>query len=911
MLSKKNVHRALMSAIRNGNLKTVRDIVNCFGLSYSPEWLNGYMLLLEAIQHHHIEIAKLLLTKGCRVKITIAKPSTTLLHTVIIETGDAELVAMLLERGVNVNARRGDGNTPLHDAVDTENVEIAKLLLNKNANVNAKDDKGYIPLHYAVKLGKEEMVKVLVTKKECVNTLTTNGKAPLHFATQKGYVHIAEILLNHGASVNAICSSRWRNKYTPLHFACEQGSEEVGELLINRGADVNAKAMKNLTPLHVATKKGHRRVARLLLQNGAKTNIQDADGKTTLYVAVEKKHLMIIGDILKFSPAKNKKNIKMAFNAVASGNKREYKKILKALLQYDFAVDPEDAYNCELLHVAIEKGHLRTVEDLLKYGADLRVAHNLTLLHTCVDNNQFAMVKLLLNYGADVNAIDENLKTPIFYAIENGNLLLTKLLLAYGAKVKEYPRLLYTAVENECPEIVQLLLQFDVDVNATDEYGRAALHFIAPNEYGALSEFRPDYVVNENNDDRVKKQIVLMLLKRGANVNAKAKNGATILHVAIEKEYVNVVETLLEYNADVNSLIQSEVITPLHISAYRGNEVISRMLLKKGANVNFKHSDEITALHVAAQKGHEKVVELLLENGAEHDARTKGGITPLYIAAQRGRLGVVKILLRVGADVNVRDNYGRTALHTASKEGHINVVNLLLEYGTDVNTASDSNHMPIEYAMFGIRSFSSISYNRYSYNSDYYYYHRRCECYDDIEHITCPCEKIIEILTQHVVKLKLAGLFVNEKNSLFAKNAAEGLKTFKVQCEAELKIMRGQKLPNCNVGLHDIVSTNNLNKLVIFARNVNVMQALKSDDYETRFPLYGVLVKSQIRKGLERKELLRLGFKYFRHLFEALPDLVIDMILAYLDNTDLRALISIGKTLNIPNFGTIQIESFE
>jgi ankyrin repeat protein len=43
-----------------------------------------------------------------------------------------------------------------------------------------------------------------------------------------------------------------------------------------------------------------------------------------------------------------------------------------------------------------------------------------------------------------------------------------------------------------------------------------------------------------------------LLLSRGANVNAQSKNGITTLHAATEKVYVNVVEVLLEHNADVN-----------------------------------------------------------------------------------------------------------------------------------------------------------------------------------------------------------------------------------------------------------------------------------------------------------------------------------------------------------------------
>jgi ankyrin repeat protein len=140
--------------------------------------------------------------------------------------------------------------------------------------------------------------------------------------------------------------------------------------------------------------------------------------------------------------------------------------------------------NCKLLHAAVEKGYLKIVEELLKYGADVNMLYNSTSgkvympLHVATKNKQEEVAKLLISYGADVNVQDETGKVPIFYAIENVDLKITKLLLTNKADVKDNPELPYTAVKKECREIVEVLLQYSSDVNVSDKYGRTALHLL-------------------------------------------------------------------------------------------------------------------------------------------------------------------------------------------------------------------------------------------------------------------------------------------------------------------------------------------------------------------------------------------------------------------------------------------------
>ncbi|TGZ53653.1 uncharacterized protein [Temnothorax longispinosus] len=934
MLGNQDVNYSLISAVREGRLERARELINSFGLSYSQAWSEGYVLLCDAVKNKHAAVAKLLLTSGSKVNSKNRNPSDTPLHFAVIN-GDIEIVEMILDKGANIDAENEFGRTPLHDAIRNKKMEVTELLLKYGADVNARDNdgtsllhvavemgclqivehllkcgayvncvctsawkQGYTPLHFAVEKGSKEVITLLLSRGANVDVKGEDSITSLHIAAKKGYIRIAEDLLNHGACIHSLTL---KEGYTPLHFASEQGNEEAVKLFLNRGADINASTKGNLTPLYIATKTGRKTVVKLLLQHGAKVDNQDKDGKTILQLAVEKGYLTIVEDVLKYCPDINNQSNRSSLKIAVPGYGGKYKKIVEDLLEYyGFIADPEDAIDPKLLHAAVEKGYLKIVGDLLKYGANVNTLHNSTFkegftpLHSAAKNKQEEVAKLLISYEADINAQDKTGKTPIFYAIENADLKITKLLLTNRANVKDSSELLNIAVKKECIEIVEALLQHVADINASDKYGRTALHFTA------LSESKGFFENFTNKDpDTIKGEIAKLLLSKGANVDAQTKNGVTTLHAAIQEGYEKVVEALLEYNANVNSRVKSDI-TPLHLSAQRGNKKISTMLLNKGANVNAKQKNGTTALHIATQKGHKKVVKVLLKCGAKVDSKMKNDITPLHLGAKKGYRKIIETILKFGADINSRDEYGRTALHIASQEGHTEVVATLLEYGSDINITSRNNCTPLDYAMAGIESFYRQLNNRfYNYDSDDDY------CYYDPDRGICLCKVTAEALKRHIVKMKTANLYVSKKNLLLMSSSDE-ISDFKDDCEKEIASMKSEKINNANISFYDILAKGT-SSLAIYMRNENIVLVLKSDDYKTKFPIYASMIGSHFRKGMERKELLEQGNKVFHLLFNNFPELLHDCtekIFSYLNDEDLRILMDACKPLSISNSNT-------
>jgi cytohesin len=186
------------------------------------------------------------------------------------------------------------------------------------------------------------------------------------------------------------------------------------------------------------------------------------------------------------------------------------------------------------------------------------------------------------------------------------------------------------------------------------------------------------------------RDVVELLLAKGANVNATDNDRMTPLHLVAKNDQKETAKLLLETaklllanNADVNVADFPFCDTPLHKAAGGNYKEMAELLLANKADVNAQNGSGWTPLHVAASEGRENVAELLLAHGAEVNARTCHGETPLHGAADNGYKDMVELLLADGADVNATNNFGQTALGFAENtecRGGKDVAELLREH---------------------------------------------------------------------------------------------------------------------------------------------------------------------------------------------------------------------------------------
>jgi len=167
-----------------------------------------------------------------------------------------------------------------------------------------------------------------------------------------------------------------------------------------------------------------------------------------------------------------------------------------------------------------------------------------------------------------------------------------------------------------------------------------------------------------------------LLLDRGADVELGGQHQQTPLLAACDAGHYGVVCLLIFVGrANINS-VTATGLTPLLIASIRGHLSTVKLLIDRGADVNWSR-DGITALLMACHCGHTDVVRLLIDRGgADINLAAPDGRTPFFVACQTGLYDIVELLMHKGAITDKLHN-GVLPLEVAISEGHDAIAELL------------------------------------------------------------------------------------------------------------------------------------------------------------------------------------------------------------------------------------------
>ncbi|PQO45922.1 hypothetical protein C5Y93_11770 [Blastopirellula marina] len=99
--------------------------------------------------------------------------------------GRADIVALLIEQGVDVNCLNADQNPALWFACFSDSLPSIELLINAGANLNNQNVNGATPLIFAASAGKTEVVQLLLQHGASTTPETLDGFAALDSAATR------------------------------------------------------------------------------------------------------------------------------------------------------------------------------------------------------------------------------------------------------------------------------------------------------------------------------------------------------------------------------------------------------------------------------------------------------------------------------------------------------------------------------------------------------------------------------------------------------------------------------------------------------------------------------------------------------------------------------------------------------
>ncbi|KAE8383104.1 hypothetical protein BDV26DRAFT_304007 [Aspergillus bertholletiae] len=192
-----------------------------------------------------------------------------------VKSGWAQLLEKLLtcHPGLDLETPDSHGNTPLQIAVDAakEHLDVVEILLNARVNIDAPSQSGMTPLMSACRHGHVSTVQLLLDRGANCSLRSQDGYTSLHYATYSKSGATIIQLLGGKVSFNILRSGTEETPLLTLIKRFEDSEPWWNKLdqLLRGGADVNIAEINGFTPLFLAVRDDHCKLVTALRKAGA------------------------------------------------------------------------------------------------------------------------------------------------------------------------------------------------------------------------------------------------------------------------------------------------------------------------------------------------------------------------------------------------------------------------------------------------------------------------------------------------------------------------------------------------------------------------------------------------------------------------------------------------------------------
>lgn len=664
-----NKRRALIATSSNGHLGMIRWLLDSNDNGDITQ-VDYHTALYAAAKNGNLDVAQLLLEKCPIMRWQDGQSNSVFMEASpavpdsmwssmpypddwkIVTRKSSDVLRAAIEGGyfllVQALLRQGDSNTMSQECLD-EFMQAASCYGSMDILLRAlyQEMQGILPtrllrnaLFLAIKTGNLEVVLLVIEYGADINSNCEKYGGVFDFALKCGHMAVVESLLDKGSKFKEKPKEHWEST---LNLLTELEPGDRGFSILRSGRLWNLAARLNprsAPPTKPAPYKDQQAKIRLLVEKGPNSASEANLREQVLQEAASRGFIEAIQLL-----------IDKGVNINACNNEKKGDALLRASYM----------------------GHAPTVQFLLDSGADFVSSHANVACSSdgCQKTRHTPLDAVLDRFSPHLNRrYDPDLNV-------NRDLGVSYMDIAYYLLEKDIELnvhdgrigiwLQYAAREGNS-NFFQMLLAKGVDVNMQGHHYGNALQAASRAGNVAMTD---------------------LLLKNGANVHAEGGEYLNALNAAIFSGCKDVVELLLNNGASLDSPAKSPFDNVVRFACHQGNEVMMRILIERGANVNVPRrlscNDQRTLLHIAVQNGNLKIVRLLIDSGANINATNDYWGTALQSACYHGKITAVRLLLERGVDVCCQSGVYGSPLQISAYQGRQIICQLLLDWGADLN----------------------------------------------------------------------------------------------------------------------------------------------------------------------------------------------------------------------------------
>ncbi|XP_031565501.1 uncharacterized protein LOC116300724 [Actinia tenebrosa] len=198
--------------------------------------------------------------------------------------------------------------------------------------------------------------------------------------------------------------------------------------------------------------------------------------------------------------------------------------------------------------------------------------------------------------------------------------------------------------------------------------------------------------------------IIQLLLEKNADISIKDGQGYTAIHHAAYGDKTGeAMKLMIAHGVDPNIADNDTKCTPLHLAVKESNDNAVRILVQTATcDVNLQDVVGETPLHDAISKRNNNILDLILDAPKINlTLKNKSGFNFLHLAAYKGNSYAARKLLAKSPElVNVPKEDGFTSLHLAAVNDHCDIAEIILaQNDCKVDCRTKNNQTPLMLAV--------------------------------------------------------------------------------------------------------------------------------------------------------------------------------------------------------------------